>query len=227
MSSYQTQGYRSGRNRLRPRYRPKPLTDDSIPGTNPINRYGKRTKCAICQSNFHWAKDYPHKEQSANVAESVEGRPLVNPTDKRESVNITLFAKHDGRDKNEILMAEAYGAAVIDTACTKTVCGRKWLNQYTSKLGDSENFISRFKSSQECRFGDGVNVMSSESVTIPAVIGDTHCNISTEVADCDIPLLLSKESLKRADTVLDLSKDTAVMFGKPVALDFTSSGHYC
>lgn len=224
VSSYQTQGYRSGRNRVRPRYRSKPSTDDSIPGTNPINRYGKRTKCAICQSIFHWAKDCPHKEQSANVVESVEGMPLVKD---RESVNITLFAKHDDRDKHEILMAEAYGAAVIDTACTKTVCGNKWLNEYTSRLGNNENFVSRSKSSQEFRFGDGVNVMSSERVTIPAVIGDTHCNISTEVVDCDIPLLLSKESLKRADTVLDLSNDTAVMFGKPVALDFTSSGHYC
>jgi len=38
---------------------------------------------------------------------------------------------------------------------------------------------------------------------------------------------LSKESLKRADTVLDLKNDTAEMFCKPVKLHFTSSGYYC
>ena len=32
-------------------------------GTNPFYRNGKRTKCAICENVFHWAKDFPHKHQ--------------------------------------------------------------------------------------------------------------------------------------------------------------------
>ncbi|KAL5012987.1 hypothetical protein ScPMuIL_011538 [Solemya velum] len=49
------------------------------------------------------------------------------------------------------------------------------------------------------------------------------CNIEAEVVKADIPLLLSKESLKRAETVLDLSNDSATMFKQPVDLEFTSS----
>ena len=43
----------------------------------------------------------------------------------------------------------------------------------------------------------------------------------------DIPLLLSKLSLKRAGTVLDMENDRAVMFKQQIPLEFTSSGHYC
>ena len=68
-------------------------------------------------------------------------------------------------------------------------------------------------------------VKSFKQAVLPAKIGSTKCSIKAEVVKANIPLLLSKESLKRADTVLDLKNDTAEMFGKPVK--FTSSGHYC
>ena len=43
-----------------------------------------------------------------------------------------------------------------------------------------------------------------------------------------LPLLLSNNiSLKKAQTVLDVNSDTAKMFGQPVKLFQTSSGHYC
>lgn len=47
------------------------------------------------------------------------------------------------------------------------------------------------------------------------------------MVDADIPLLLSKTSLKKAGTILDMNSDKAVMFGNPVELQFTSTGHYC
>ena len=42
-----------------------------------------------------------------------------------------------------------------------------------------------------------------------------------------LPLLLSKNSLKKAQTVLDMNSDIAQMFAQPVQLFQTSSGHYC
>ena len=55
----------------------------------------------------------------------------------------------------------------------------------------------------------------------------TLCKIKTKVVQNDIPLLLSKESLKRANAVLDLKNDKAVLFGNEVKLKQASSGHYC
>lgn len=62
---------------------------------------------------------------------------------------------------------------------------------------------------------------------VSAKIGQTKCHIETEVVPVDIPLLLSKTSLKRAKTELDIENDKATMFKKPVPLEITSSGHYC
>ncbi|KAL6481141.1 hypothetical protein MHYP_G00092210 [Metynnis hypsauchen] len=64
-------------------------------------------------------------------------------------------------------------------------------------------------------------------VKLPAKIGQTKCHVETKVVKADIPLLLSKASLKKADTILDMKNDRAVMFRQPVPLEFTSSGHYC
>ena len=120
------------------------------------------------------------------------------------------------------------GSAVIDTACTRTVCGEKWLEDYTSGLPQSELLkIDDKQSARPFRFGDGKVVYSTRKVTIPARIGHTRCKIETEVVPAEIPMLLSKTSLKRASAVLDIAHDKATMFKQPVKLELTSSGHYC
>ena len=48
-----------------------------------------------------------------------------------------------------------------------------------------------------------------------------------DVVDCDIPSLLSKKAMKKADVVINMNNDTAVIFGKSVPLNSTTSGHYC
>lgn len=70
-------------------------------------------------------------------------------------------------------------------------------------------------------------VNSISKLKIPARTGLTKCRVETEVVPANIPLLLSKTSLKRAGTVLDMEHDRAMMFNQPVELEFSSSGHYC
>lgn len=75
--------------------------------------------------------------------------------------------------------------------------------------------------------GDGTVVYSRIKVKLPAKIGQTKCDIESEVVPVDIPLLLSKTSLEKAGTVLDMENDSVVMLKQPVPLELTSSGHYC
>lgn len=190
------------------------------PGTNPLDKFGRRSKCAVCQSTFHWAKDCPNKCDSVKFTE--------DKTDVEEC-NITLYTKESPTDA-EIFMTECFGSAIIDTACTRTVCGQEWLDNYTTVSGKKNVKSMRkteIQSHRPFKFGDGKVVYSVKKVKIPAKIGNTRCNIETEVVPVNIPLLLSKTSLKRAGTVLDMEHDSAVMFNQPVKLDFTSSGHYC
>ncbi|CAG2196706.1 unnamed protein product [Mytilus edulis] len=104
-----------------------------------------------------------------------------------------------------------------------TVCGENWFKQLLERTGD----ITTVTSSRAFKFGDGKVVNSFMRATVPAQIGSINCKIETEIVKADIPLLLSKASLKKAGTVLDLKNDRAIMFNKPVELEFTSSGHYC
>lgn len=54
-----------------------------------------------------------------------------------------------------------------------------------------------------------------------------NITIRTVVVNSDIPLLLSRSSMKKAKIKMDLENDTAIILGKEVALNLTSSGHYC
>ena len=57
-----------------------------LPGTNPLDRYGRRSKCAVCQSTFHWAKDCPHRGEQVKLTEE-------SNTQEVEECNITLYTK--------------------------------------------------------------------------------------------------------------------------------------
>ena len=76
------------------------------------------------------------------------------------------------------------------------------------------------------RFGDGRKVYSFISARIPIMIANTNCQVQVEIVKENIPLLLSKDSLKKAGTVLDMINDKAIMFGKDVPLHFSTNGHY-
>ena len=204
-------------------------------GTNPLNRFGKRTRCAVCQSVFHWAKDCPNKVSAEEVkivdSQNKKTTEAGKGLEDWESCNLTLFTENlqpDDFGDNEVLVVEALGTAVLDTACTKTVCGEEWLNNYKTLLSEEEKHSLKVNDSRVgFRFGDGERHYSYQKVTLPATIGDIKCQIEAEVVKVDIPLLLSKPSLKKAGAVVDLKKDRVTLFDKQIQLQCTSGGHYC
>ena len=75
------------------------------------------------------------------------------------------------------------------------------------------------------KFVDGNKLNTLYKVTLPCVIVDSEVSINT-IVDSDIPLLLSKDSMKRAGTCLNFENDNIMMFKKKIPLRCTSSGHY-
>ena len=76
-----------------------------------------------------------------NVTESTDGPDHSMDFDGLESCNITLFNKVDRLKEESVFMMEAKGTAVIDTACTRTVCGIKWLNDYNRSLNTNSTTV--------------------------------------------------------------------------------------
>ena len=90
---------------------------------------------------------------------------------------------------------------------------------------DNRKTIVKSKSDR-IKFGDGKVVNAYERVTIPATIGSQKGVIECEVIDKNLPLLLSKDSMKKAGVMINFVENTATINGEKIDLDTTSSGHY-
>ena len=69
-------------------------------------------------------------------------------------------------------------------------------------------------------------LISEAKYTIPAHPGGFPVSIQVEIIDSDIPLLLSKDAMKKMGMVLHMDKDYVEIYGKKVMLDTMSAGHY-
>ena len=147
---------------------------------------------------------------------------------RTQDIHITLFnAKPD--KAMSALIKETLGMAVLDSACTKSVTGETWLNLFIDDTLTEEDkkLVNIRPSDMNFRFGDGIEVNSTEIVKFAAVIGTKKVMTEANIVKNDIPLLLSQASMKRAEMVLDFETDTAEVLGNKVNLRCTSSGHYC
>lgn len=200
-------GYRSNRGRGRGNFSQQRRGGSDHKGImNPVDRDGNVTRCRLCDSKFHWHQDC-----------------TVNP---KGLDKITLFqAKDIDNEETRIFVGETLNCAVLDSGCSQTVCGKNWLKCFQESLEDEANITAK-PSSATFKFGNGGPVKSLKKVSLPVSIGVQEINLEADVVDTDIPLLLSKNAMKKSSTVIDFNKDTAVMFGEEQKLIKTSSGHY-
>ena len=126
------------------------------------------------------------------------------------------------------LLSETLGKLLIDCGCSKTVAGETWINHYTDSLSVADcKSIHSEPSFSKFRFGDGKAFESIRLLHLPIHIGSATATLHVDVVPCDIPLLLSRESLKRSNAKMNFTNDTITMFDQCLPLENTSSGHYC
>lgn len=96
------------------------------------------------------------------------------------------------------LCVDAQNCAVLDSACSSTVCGQTWFNNYIESLsGEDRKKIKGSDSKKVFKFGGGTCLKSNGEFSIPAVLADKSVTIQTDVVESDIPLLLSKDAMKK------------------------------
>ena len=124
-------------------------------------------------------------------------------------------------------VGQTFNCAVLDSGCTKNVCGESWQPNYLDTLTEKDRLqVSEKESTTSFRFGDGNPVKSEKTVTFPAKIGKKNIMIKTDVTDTDLPLLLSKSAVKKANVKIDFSNDTVSMLDQKVNIALTLSGYY-
>ena len=209
-------GEKSGSNRGR---RPQTRGFDSRP-TNPTGPDGTIMRCIACDSILHLLKDCPHSYENSNSTLYVD----------EAQYDEEAFCLYTGQNIDEMVMlsTEAQNCAVLDSACSSTVCGKEWLNGYLNSLDENKlSNVEKTVSQKSFKFGGGTRLPSEGQYVLPAVIAGKKVTIKTDVVDSDIPLLLSKDAMKKACVKLDLETDTAEIMGTKINLNCTTSGHYC
>ena len=105
---------------------------------NPKDEEGNYKRCRICDSINHYAYDCPDKNSKVEDA---------NFADVEEGYITEDFVLFTGDENEQVLLSvEAGHSAVIDTACTSTVCGEKWLRDFEAGLSiDERKSVKSFK----------------------------------------------------------------------------------
>lgn len=214
---------------------------------NPPDETGEASKCAICGSCFHWARNCPdaYENQSGynkgkpvhfNYDEgSQDNQKEENNTrfpmfiSQKDTTEIHIFKSDEVNHKKEldIFLGESLSSAVIDSGAPDTVTGTAWLEDFMNKLTDEEKMLVTRKSSHKSyKFGDMPAVTSKETISLPMTIASREVMLTTDVVDVNVPLLMSKNALKKAGAVIDFKEDTIQIFGTTENLLESSSGHY-
>ena len=68
------------------------------------------------------------------------------------------------------------------------------------------------------RFGDGKLFPALQNVDIPISLGSQNVMLNTDIVSRDIPLLLSRKSMKKVNMTLDFTNDHAVIFDQSIQL---------
>ena len=192
---------------------------ETVPGTkymqgrNPVDKFGRITRCSICDSVNHWKSRCPDKDY-------IKERPTY--------FNVVLYQSDVDEPSNvKSLVHETIGAGVADCGASNTCCGRNWLQQHIELLSDEDrDFITYHPSNSYYKFGYGPAQKASTTIRFPIYIGSKKVLLDADVLEHDLPLLLSKATLKRANARLNTEDDTITLLGETIKLINTSSGHY-
>ena len=167
---------------------------------------------------MHWAKTCPQKSKysDVNVAESLS--EIKDETVCDEEVNIILMT-----NEFEIMISELEANAIIDTVCMKTVSGEKWFLNFMKCLDDTA--LNKVNSFLVEKYLNLVMVEKYKAV-IPATIGKAEWYIQIKTVNEKILLLLSKSSLKKADTCINTKDEKFQMLGQDINVCMSTNGHY-
>ncbi len=114
--------------------------------------------------------------------------------------------------------AESINCAALDSCCTSSVSGKKWMNIFLtsvpSKLKDQIN--RPYESKKTFQFGNQGIFPTKQAYTIPIIVAGKQHQIEVDVIDSDIPLLMYKAHMKKSGIFLNMVNNTATVNGSPI-----------
>lgn len=186
---------------------------------NPLGGDGKPLACFKCQSVYHLQDKCDKNKKNVEY-----GMIATCNSDDCEFVMVV-----DTEEQLCFMVKECGMKGVIDSACSKTVAGIHYINDYVELLPDHQRSLidDGNPSKTIYQFGGGERRASIKTVNLPVIIGEVKITIKTEVVEADIPLLIGANSLETSNAILDFGVLKATIFSVTVPLIKVSSGHFC
>ena len=209
-----------------PGEKPRFSKDNGYKGRkNRLGEDGKPLRCFKCNSEYHLA---PKCTKPRNEAGELNFFTLSSDETEVERNQNQEYLVLVAESEICLMIAEAENKGLVDSGCSKTVTGKRWLEKYLADLPKSEQEKVQYGNSTRIyKFGGGEERPSLHTVVFPAAIGERKVFISSEVVDSNIPLLLGSNFLRNAHAVLDFGKGEAKLLDQTINLDKTKSGHFC
>ena len=121
--------------------------------------------------------------------------PKVNTSVEEEQ--IVLFTGNNLDDWQQDM--DLGSCAILESACSSTVCGKKWLDCFIDSLDQCDKGdIQQTGSRRMFVFGRGNQLRSDGEFCLPAEMAEKEIRTKTGVVQSEITLLLSQNAMKTA-----------------------------
>ena len=185
-----------------------------------------RSFCAGCKRRGHWHRDEacPLNQAKKNKEDNGAG------DDNRASLKSTYMTCNVvhvawNMDKKDL---SAGFDAITDTACSKSVAGNDWMEEYTSRLEDIGVKPQLLTNDEYFRFGASRVFHSTMACVLTFRLGKAVIEVKIAIVQGELPLLLSRPVLARLGMVMDVATNRAdfkKVDAYDVPLKVTESGH--
>ena len=189
--------------------------------SNPKGRDGKVLSCHSCGSWKHLIRECPDKQESINITSEEKSDEVFENLEK-----LVLFT-NSNTEMNRFT-SEALNCAALDTCCSSSVAGKKWLEVYLESLEPEMKtlVVGPMKGMKSFQFGNQGVLNSNGLYKIPIRPAGKITMIEVDVIDSDIPLLLSKKEMQKHNVTIFMMEDKVSFQGKDILLRTTNAGHY-
>lgn len=220
--------------------------------SNQKDKHGRHLKCRNCGAWNHFEQNCPSLSSNRDAnSKSKQSKVTKYKSQNGKAVYLTEFQsdssgeenQEQGNDSEEVFTVimyttdrkdlnrftyEALNCAALDTCCTSTVAGDKWLKIFLDAIPENMKLMVKgpHQGGKTFLFGNEGKLRSKALYEIPIKVAGEIRMIHVDIIDSDIPLLLSKDEMKNLGMVLDMKNDAAYINGAPLNVNTTSAGHF-
>ena len=199
---------------------------------NPSGADGNPKRCKSCDSIRHMLSECPDSWENMKGAyvselETVGEHEGEQVQEWRAAEEKECWVTEEQGELKRFCV-EAKNSAALDSCCTGIVCGEEWLQTFLASMSSEDRKLVKgpLRSDNIFRFGNKGSLKSRAKYRLPVSVANVDMFIETDVIESDIPMLLSKDSMKTMGMILNFVNDTVEIGGKIMNLSETSSGHY-